>query len=58
MPKLALIFYGFLVFGSMLTTFYTQTGVFSISGFLVNHLLKKIVITPEPMRILTLNMDQ
>ena len=36
----------------------TGTGVFPISGFLVNHLYKKIVITPEPVMILTLNLDQ
>ena len=31
----------------------TQTGVFPISGFLVNHLYKKIVRTPAPVTILT-----
>ena len=36
----------------------THTGVCLISGFLVNPLWKKIVITPEPVMILTWNFDQ
>ena len=31
----------------------TQTGVFPISGFLVNPLQREIVINPEPVMILT-----
>ena len=36
----------------------TQIGVFPISRFLVNPLWKKTVITPEPVMILTWNLDQ
>ena len=36
----------------------TPTGVFPISEFLVNPLWKEIVITPEPVKILTWNLDQ
>ena len=36
----------------------TQAGVFPISGFLVNPLLKKIDITPELLMILTWILDQ
>ena len=36
----------------------TQTGVFPISGSLVNPLLKKIAIIPEPVMILTWKLDQ
>ena len=36
----------------------TQTGVFPISGFLVNPLEKKIVITPELVMILTWNLTK
>ena len=35
----------------------TQTWFFPISGFLVNPLRIKIVITPEPETILTRNLD-
>ena len=36
----------------------TQARVFSISGFLVKFLIKKIVITPEPVTILARNLDK
>ena len=36
----------------------TQTVVFPISGFLGNPLSKKIVIIPEPVKILTSNLNQ
>ena len=36
----------------------TSTIVSPISGFLVNPLWKEIVITPEPVMILTWNLDQ
>ena len=35
-----------------------QTGVFPVSGFLLNPLSQKIDITPEPAMILTCNLDQ
>ena len=35
-----------------------QTRVFPISGFLVNSLYAEIAITPEPVMILTRNLDQ
>ena len=34
----------------------TQTGVFQISGFLVNPLRKKIAITPEPVNVLNIKL--
>ena len=36
----------------------TQTGVFPISGFLVNSLQKEIVIPPEPVMLLISNLEQ
>ena len=36
----------------------TQTGVFPISRYLVNPLSKVIVINPEPVMIMTWNLDQ
>ena len=36
----------------------TQMGLFPIFGFLVNPLQKEIGITPEPVMILTWNLNQ